>query len=38
MFLVWSEGLFELVFGGTLLLFDDGVPLEMAWGGAAELG
>ena len=26
-------GLFGLVFGGTLLLVDDGVPLEMALGG-----
>ena len=26
-------GAFELVFGGTLLLVDDGVPLEMALGG-----
>ena len=29
--LVW--GLFGFVFGGTLLLVDDGVPLEMALGG-----
>ena len=33
MFLAWSGGLFGLVFGGTLLLVDDGVPLEMALGG-----
>ena len=33
MFLAWSGGLFGLVFGGTLLLVDDGVPLEIALGG-----
>ena len=33
MFLAWFGGLFGLVFGGTLLLVDDEVPLEMALGG-----
>ena len=32
-FLAWSGGLFGLFFAGTLLLVDDGVPLEMALGG-----
>ena len=33
MFLAWFWGLFGFIFGGTLLLVDDGVPLEMALGG-----
>ena len=33
MFLVWFGGLFGLVFGNTLLLVDDEVPLEMSLGG-----
>ena len=33
MFLAWSGGLSGLAFGNTLLLVDDGVPLEMALGG-----
>ena len=37
MFLAWSGGLFGLVFGGTLLLVDDGVPLEIALGGFGRL-
>ena len=35
-FLAWSGGLFGLVFGGTLLLVDDGVPLE-GFGAGLEL-